>query len=990
MIRAIYSDVTQRFIIAAVSLFCCVSVTAAQEVAAPTSESPVVTVEARAADTVENTTTPPAASETSSTTEGIPENEVISANESAVANAEQVDSAETVVEAAPRPSDGKLQFTFAGASWSDVLRWFAEEANLSLQMDTAPSGTVNFSDPDRRYRVSEGLDLLNRLLLDRGWAIVRRGRMLLLVDLEADNAEKLISEMAELVTPEEFDSRGNSDIVRAVFSLGGLDPASARDELSQIIGPWGRVTVLAGARQVIVTETIGKLRTIQAVLNAGIQAETAVMNVLLENRAAEEVLEIARPLLGLEAGQNASDSIRIAVSLFGDRIFATGQPNQLTLLQQVIEEADTPLPGSDDAATTEIIMPVLRTHLLNVADLQTTYDVLQTLLAGTPDTRLAIDANRGAIIASARPDIQTVIEQTIAELEGEGNGFATIDLKRLEPTQALLTINKFFGITGEETGNGPIVDGDPETGRLWVRGTSQQIEMVRKLIDELENDPLAGGLGDNVRILPLSDSRAGEMLDQLRVLWPLMGRSNRLRVISPSSSGTRAAPGGSASPAKSATEPGDDQVRHVAGRRETLVWQLPASQTVNDSSSTVADPTTDVLIQMTPAGLVIASQDQAALDMIEQLLGTLGESSGVASDRPTIFRLQYLKADVAAEMVAGVLGGADAGSSASSLTESVMGGIGGGMLGGLLGVGGGGDGGTGVTSVLTSRGSVNIVPDNRLNSLIVQATPADIDFIAMILEEIDREESPIQVRTVASPRLIPVIYQEASDVANIVKEVFAEKINGGSSGGGSDAGGRGGRGGGGGGAPSPQDFFAALRGGGGGGRGGASEAKPKSEPVPMIVAVDARSNSLIVTATPQDITMVEELVAVLDQSGLENEETVEVIPITGSMKPELLQEALESVLGKQASSTDSSDNNGRASSEGSNAGGGQGGSSADDIRARIEAFRARAGGGGGPFGGAGGGPFGGGGRGSGIGGGRPGGGGGGPGGGAGRGGGRGR
>ncbi|MEM6366600.1 MAG: hypothetical protein AAF745_19395, partial [Planctomycetota bacterium] len=176
-----------------------------------------------------------------------------------------------------------LQFNFSGAAWGDVLQWFAEQADLSLQMDATPSGTVNFSDPSKRYTVAEGLDLLNRLLLDRGWAIVRRGRLLLLVDLEATNADKLISEMAELVTPDQFDERGNSDIVRAVFPLGGLEPERAREELGQIIGPWGRVSVLAGARQVIVTETVGKLKTINRVLEASIKAETDVMNV--ENRA---------------------------------------------------------------------------------------------------------------------------------------------------------------------------------------------------------------------------------------------------------------------------------------------------------------------------------------------------------------------------------------------------------------------------------------------------------------------------------------------------------------------------------------------------------------------------------------------------------------------------------------------------------------------------------------------------------------------------------
>ena len=41
--------------------------------------------------------------------------------------------------------------------------------------------------------------------------------------------------------------------------LGSLTPEDAREELAQVVGPWGRVIVLDSARQVKVTETAEKL-----------------------------------------------------------------------------------------------------------------------------------------------------------------------------------------------------------------------------------------------------------------------------------------------------------------------------------------------------------------------------------------------------------------------------------------------------------------------------------------------------------------------------------------------------------------------------------------------------------------------------------------------------------------------------------------------------------------------------------------------------------
>ena len=212
-----------------------------------------------------------------------------------------------------------------------------------------------------------------------------------------------------------------------------------------------------------------------------------------------------------------------------------------------------------------------------------------------------------------------------------------------------------------------------------------------------------------------------------------------------------------------------------------------------------------------------------------------------------------------------------------------------------------------------------------------------------MIREIDQEESPELVRTVPQPRLIPVIYQEASDVATIVKSVFAEKMYKEQS-----SGGGGGR------QPSPEDIINAFRGGRGGrGGGGGGAETPKSEPTKIIVAVDERSNALVVTATPQDFQQVEELVEILDQQGMEQEEQTVVMPIAGGVRAEVLQQALESMLGIKATTATSTSGGSSGGSSGSS-GSAPTGSSQEDIQRRIEFFRSRFGGGGGTPGGFGG------------------------------------
>ncbi len=866
----------------------------------------------------------------------------------------------------PSTSEAEIRFNFAGASWSEVIGWFSEQSDLSLQADQYPAGTINFRDPTRAYNVPEGLDVLNRLLLDRGFTLVRRGRMLVLIDLESPNAANLLSEIAELVLPDDLDARGRSDIVRSLFPLGSMTPESAKAELAQLIGPAGRVIVLDSARQVIVSETVEKLIVIRELLKNATAAQANVVEIILKNRAADEVLEIARPLVGLEPGINQSEDLRLSVGLYGDRIYATGVPSKLSLLESIVERADAPLPTAA-GATTEIAMPVLRTHSVGASDPTTVFDVLQTLIAGTPDARISTDPKTNAIIAYARPETREVIAKTIAELAGTGSELAIIDLRRLEPSQALLTINKFFGVTAEG-GQGPTVDGDPVTGRLWVRGTNQQIEMVKDLISKLEGEDSLGTMSDRIRILPYNGRAAEEALGQVQMLWQVTGRENRIRTITPTTkTGTpdkgipeRRRLDAAEPEAKELSRERLDEVRHAHSVDYQFVAEVDEAETAADSAA--ESPTSeeirikaasgaDIIIQLTSSGMIVASEDTEALDAFESLLQSVAQQNMSASALPTIFWLKYAKADVAAELINSVLGGAESG--IESVGSSIAGGLGGGMLGGLMGMmGGGGGSESAATSVLTATGSVSIVPDLRLNALIVQAGPSDLEFIEMLLDKIDQQDSPESVETVAKPALIPVIYQDAAAVANIVKSVFADKMGGAESGGG---GGRQQQ------QPSPQDFIAALRGGGGaGGRGGKEAAK--SEPSKIIVAVDARSNSLVVTATPQDYEKVRELVETLDQQGIDSEESVTVVPLNGNINSEVVKAALESVLGKTTKSTGAggASTSSAASTPSSSGGGGGDTTSADEIQRRIEFFRQmreRGGSGGGgasPFGGGGG------------------------------------
>ena len=381
----------------------------------------------------------------------------------------------------------KLRFRFEGTPWRDVLQWLADEAKLSLQIAQLPPGSFTFSDPVRTYTPNEALDAINRTLLDKGHVLVRRKQMLFLFNLESEIAKKLVAELAELVPADGLDERSDSDIVKAFLPLGSLTPEAAQEELTKLIGPAGTIAVLPTARQVLITETASKLRTIRDYLLAADEggAGGSVVDLPLKYRAAEEVLAIVRPLLGLTE-DNAADSLRIATDLFGSRIYAMGDPAKLRQLEQIVKKVDQPMDEPTEGTSLPIEKPELRTYSPGTADPVTVMDVLQTLMAGLPEVRLATDPRTKNIVAMARPSEHELIRKTLAELSGNGGeAFEVVQLRRLDPQLAVLTINKFFGRSETNPAEGPTVDGDPATSRLWVKGTTEQVRQVRELIEKL-------------------------------------------------------------------------------------------------------------------------------------------------------------------------------------------------------------------------------------------------------------------------------------------------------------------------------------------------------------------------------------------------------------------------------------------------------------------------------------------------------------------------
>jgi DNA-binding TFAR19-related protein (PDSD5 family) len=857
-----------------------------------------------------------------------------------------------------RISDEKpLVLNFDKMPWEQVLQWIAKEAELSLQVDTFPPGTFTYRDPYRKYSVGEAIDVMNGTLLKSAYRLIRRQRSLMLLELgdgeRTESIRGLLREFAELVPPEELDKRGEFELLKCLFVLTRVSPEDAQRQITLLLGPEGSTIPLGSAGQILVTDTAGKLKLIREMLRRVEDPESSlaskVVTFHLKNVAAEEVMSVARGLLGLSDGTNSSEEIRMTTDAFGNTIFATGAPEKLQLLKDTVTQVDVK-PGEGNSTAVSVETPKLRVHAIQSSDPDTAFNVLQTLLEGSPNTRMTLEPKTNSIVASASEADHKLIDDTLKTLAGESSSFTVFPLKRLDTQTALTTLEKVFGRPSGSIGtgsassaalSGPIFLGDSLARTIMVKGSPQELAQVREVLAKLEESgPEADTFGSNMRVLPMTGKSADRMLDQIQFLWDAQKKKNRIKIRIPGEENSNKSFGEKAAPAEFAPPPNPVKPESPSTTRVGIVppGRLVGTSAVaiEESENTSQDDSepSDIVIYRGPTGLVITCDDPKVLAEFEQMVRLITDQMMSGAAEPTVFYLKYVTAKSAEELLKSLLAGESTGGAAASgggggLLGNVLGEMGGGLVGGLLGIGGGGSGGS-ATSVSggMASGDVTIIADPRLNSLLITANPIDLDLVDQLLKIIDKEDSPLRIETQGVPHIIPVIYSSAEEIADIVKQAFADKI--GQSGSGSGGGGQQQRQ-----QPSPQEFIEALRGAGGGGGRGGSRGSSELKPQTMTVSVDKKNNALIVTASNSLAEQVRAFVETIDQASESSGEKIEIVQLNGA-KTELFQTALKSMFGEKAKTTSNSGNSNTASSNSS----GSSNSDAEAAERRAEFMRA--------------------------------------------------
>lgn len=715
--------------------------------------------------------------------------------------------------------DGRICFKFVDAPWSDVIQFFAEQANFSLQpIESEPEGTFKYHD-DQSYTVMEALDQLNYALGLRGYTLVRNKRMLVLVSTERNIPDDLI----ETVTPEELEERGKHEILNCVFDLEGLEETEIDNQVEGLISRQysDAFHVVPSAKQMIVREKGQTLRTINAFLEAARtrmgEGRFVIGKHDLKHIDPESMLEAARVLMDLnENNQSADGQFKVMVQPLSTELIFRGSANRVKQFKDLLAGLDIPM--SSTAATTSE-RPTLRQYSVS-GDLEMAFKVIQTIMANR-DVKFDIDRSTAKAILLGREADHLLLQATLDELSSGGDDFDVIELKHMTTLKAMSILDQLYQRDKLADENapvtGPVFFADETNSRIIVKGMPQEVADIKKYMEKLDVENLdVGGPRTTTRIIRTDGSSVTP--DLIEDLFSTTGRENRLQIYMPKD----LRPRGSFDEFRQPTEERDDstldegastpeednaQPPNGSGHwRSRHSWMLAASQWTSGASlanlvavqepqesdepapppsaeqEAEADepksvPGADVQVKITEHGIVLTSDDLDALDELESVLRAEFDELS-ASARPGVFYLRYRDPKDAKIILEKLIGQGGSSSGGSDPLSSLLGAGVNNMIPGMGDLlGGGSSTTTSGEAVFEMEGPVVIMADTEMRALIVAASSRDMDTIApLITDYIDQPGAPHDPKIQGEFYSIPVIYRDPAELKTTLEAMLPDLI----------------------------------------------------------------------------------------------------------------------------------------------------------------------------------------------------------------------
>jgi len=413
---------------------------------------------------------------------------------------------EQLVELTSLSGDQSLRFNFRGQPWADVLDWFARQADLSLVMDKSPSGAFTYTN-NRSYSPTEAIDLLNSVLLTKGFTLLQRGRMLILVDLSDDLPTNLIPR----VPPDEIAEHGDFEIISVLFPLGGRPADQVVKEIQPLIGQYGSCVGLPQTGQLLVTETAGKMQAISILISSIPLPKRPEKKPEPEKKPdpPPPVLEIypvtnTTPTAAVELLSMLFGGAKFTVDEETEKVMAYARPKEHEAIKRAIEQMEANRAPDNQ--------PLLEVYSLELDEPE---GLIEQLKAVMPTVQATYDPESERLMVFAPPKAQVKIKEMVRKIGGEmeitAKQVAVYHPKHFDPETLAEVV--------EQLAPRADVSADPRTRRVVVGASAAEQTMIKSLVEQLDEE---AALEDQpvLQLYPLDKPLDDSIVDAIKSVAP--------------------------------------------------------------------------------------------------------------------------------------------------------------------------------------------------------------------------------------------------------------------------------------------------------------------------------------------------------------------------------------------------------------------------------------------------------------------------------------
>ena len=178
------------------------------------------------------------------------------------------------VSSASTPDPNALRLHFRGAPLESVLDYLSDAAGFIIVLDTQVHGRVDLWS-DQPVTKDEAVDLLNSVLNKNGYAAIRDGRKLTIVDKNEAKTRNI-----PVKTGNDPDAiPDNDEIVTQIIPIRFVEARQLASDLSSFVSPQATIVANEAGNSLVVTDTQSNIKhlvqIIQAVDNSA-EAETEI------------------------------------------------------------------------------------------------------------------------------------------------------------------------------------------------------------------------------------------------------------------------------------------------------------------------------------------------------------------------------------------------------------------------------------------------------------------------------------------------------------------------------------------------------------------------------------------------------------------------------------------------------------------------------------------------------------------------------------------